>query len=112
MGFLFELDTPVIVALVVSFYVAAGGQLLHVLFLSTRRGARPFSLVKLYEVLLFVHLLLAAATANSVHNGYGVALFRLKTFSLPIESLLWDRRRGGAFGACAGDCLPTPHHDE
>lgn len=89
MGFLFELDTPVIVALVVSFYVAAGGQLLHVLFLSTRRGARPFSLVKLYEVLLFVHLLLAAATANSVHNGYGVALFRLKTFSFPIESLLW-----------------------
>lgn len=49
MGFLFELDTPVIVALVVSFYVAAGGQLLHVLFLSTRRGERPFSLVKLYE---------------------------------------------------------------
>ena len=66
MGFLFELDTPVIVALVVSFYVAAGGQLRHVLFLSTRRGARPVSLVKLYEVLLFVHLLLAAATANSV----------------------------------------------
>ena len=89
MGFLFELDTPVIVALVVSFYVAAGGQLLHVLFLSTRRGARPFSLVQLYEVLLFVHLLLAAATANSVHSGYGVALFRLKAFSLPIESLLW-----------------------
>lgn len=89
MGFLFELDTPVIVALVVSFYVAAGGQLLHVLFLSTRRGARPFSLVKLYEVLLFVHLLLAAATANSVHSGYGVALFRLKAFSFPIESLLW-----------------------
>ena len=78
MGFLFELDTPVIVALVVSFYVVAGGQLLHVLFLSTRCGARPFSLVKLYEVLLFVHLLLAAATANSVHSGYGVALFRLK----------------------------------
>ena len=52
MGFLFELDTPVIVALVVSFYVAAGGQLLHVLFLSTRRGARPITLVKLYEVLL------------------------------------------------------------
>ena len=45
MGFLFELDTPVIVVLVVSFYVAAGGQLHHVLFLSTRRVARPFSLV-------------------------------------------------------------------
>ena len=88
MGFLFELDTPVIVALVVSFYVAAGGQLLHVLFLSTRRGARPFSFIKLYEVLLFVHLLLAAGTANSVHSGYGVALFRLKAFSFPIESLL------------------------
>ena len=68
-GFLFELDTPVIVALVVSFYVAAGGQLLHVLFLSTRRGARPFSLVKLYEVLLFVHLLLAAATAATASTA-------------------------------------------
>ena len=89
MGFLFELDTPVVVALVVSFYIAAGGQLLHVLFLSTRRDARPFSLVKLYEVLLFVHLLLAAGTANSVHSGYGVALFRLKAFSFPVESLLW-----------------------
>ena len=89
MGFLFELDTPVIVALVVSFYIVAGGQLLHVLFLSTRRGARPFSFIKLYEVLLFVHLLLAAGTANSVHSGYGVALFRLKAFSFPIESLLW-----------------------
>ena len=82
MGFLFELDTPVIVALVVSFYVAAGGQLLHVLFLSTRRGA-PFSLVKLYEVLLFVHLLLAAATANSVHSGYGVALFSSEGVLVP-----------------------------
>ena len=89
MGFLFELNTPVIVALVVSFYIVAGGQLLHVLFLSTRRGARPFSFIKLYEVLLFVHLLLAAGTANSVHSGYGVALFRLKAFSFPIESLLW-----------------------
>lgn len=89
MGFLFELDTPVIVALVVSFCIAAGGQLLHVLFLSTHRDARPFSLVKLYEVLLFVHLLLAAGTANSVHSGYGVALFRLKAFSFPVESLLW-----------------------
>ena len=47
MGFLFELDTPVVVALVVSFYIAAGGQLLHVLFLSTRRGARPFSFIQL-----------------------------------------------------------------
>ena len=89
MGFLFELDTPVVVALVVSFYIAAGGQLLHVLFLSTRRGAPPFSFIKLYEVLLFVHLLLAAGTANSVHSGYGVALFRLKAFSVPVESLLW-----------------------
>ena len=89
MGFLFGLDNHVIIALVVAFYIAAGGQLLHVLFLSTRRDARPFSLIKLYEVLLFVHLLLAAGTANSIHSGYGVALFRLKAFSLPVESLLW-----------------------
>ena len=40
MGFLFELDTPVIVALVVSFYVAAGGQLLHVLFQIGRASCR------------------------------------------------------------------------
>lgn len=99
MEYLFGLKNPAIAAIAAAFYLAAAGQLLHVLILLTRRDVRPFAPTVLFETLLFAHLLLAAGAANSIHSGYGEAIFRLKALSIPIEQLLWVDGAAALLGA-------------
>lgn len=86
---LFGMKSLVDAVLVVLFYLLATGQMLHVLLLLTRNRKKSFIPVVAYEVLLFCHLALGCATANSAHSGYGLAVFRLRGIAVPVEALLW-----------------------
>lgn len=89
MGHLFGMKSLVDVVLVALFYLLATGQMLHMLLLLTRNRKKSFIPVAAYELLLFFHLLLGCAAANSAHSGYGLAVLRLRSIAVPVEALLW-----------------------
>ena len=89
MGFLFDAKAPVALALTVLFYLLTVAQTLHALFFLCRRDTRAASVASLFELLVLAHLLIGCAGADSLYNGYGTALFRMKAIALPVETLLW-----------------------
>ena len=88
MSFLFGAKLLTAILLVITFYLLCAGQALHTLLVMCRRDTRGTWVRACYELLLFFHLVMGAATANSLHAGYGIAILRLKTITIPIEMLL------------------------
>ena len=99
MSFLFGAKLLTAILLVITFYLLCAGQALHTLLVMCRRDTRGTWVRACYELLLFFHLVMGAATANSLHAGYGIAILRLKTITIPIEMLLWVNIAGALIAA-------------
>ena len=99
MSFLFGAKLPTAILLVIIFYLLCAGQALHALLVMCRRDTRGTWIRACYELLLFFHLVMGAATANSLHAGYGIAILRLKAITIPIEMLLWVNIAGALIAA-------------
>ena len=110
MDFLFDAKLPVALALMVLFYLLTVGQTLHVLFFSCRRDTRVRSVESLFEFLVILHLLVGCAGADSLYNGYGTALFRMKALAIPIETLLWANVAAAIAALSLGVRKRSPRH--
>ena len=89
MSHLFNIKTPVLIVLVVLFFLLMAGQTVHTLFIATRKERQIPRGAVLYETLLVAHLLIACSAVCSAYANHGALLFRLKALSLPIEPLMW-----------------------
>lgn len=105
---LFELNVAVLIFLVITFYLLAVCQSLHVSFLVLRRDVRPVWLFVLYEIALFVHLALSVVVVQSVLRGIGQPYWHIWSFSIPLESLLWINFFVFLFGAVLGIVFRRP----
>lgn len=89
MSHLFNIKAPVLIALVILFFLLMAGQTVHTLFIATRKERQIPRGAVLYETLLVAHLLIACSAVCSAYANHGALLFRLKALSLPIEPLMW-----------------------
>ena len=89
MSHLFNIKSVVLIALIVLLFGLMVGQMLHVLFVATRKENRNPRGAVVYETLLLVHLLIACATVCSAYANHGTLLFRMKMISFPIEPMMW-----------------------
>ncbi len=99
MSNLFNIKAPVLIALVVLFFLLMAGQTMHTLFIATRKERQIPRGAVLYEALLVIHLLIACSAVCSAYANHGALLFRLKALSLPIEPLMWVNVAALALGA-------------
>lgn len=106
---LFGLNSGVLIFLVVIFYLLAVGQALHVAFVVLRRELKPVWVFVSYEILLFVHLVLSTAVAESALKGLGQPSLVLWSIAIPLDSLLWINAVVFLFGAvlCIAFRRPT-----
>ena len=71
MSFLFGAKLPTAILLVIIFYLLCAGQALHTLLVMCRRDTRGAWIRACYELLLFFHLVMGAATAaNRPQNRF------------------------------------------
>ena len=89
MSHLFNIKSVVLIALIVLLFGLMVGQMLHVLFVATRKENRNPRGAVAYEALLLAHLLVACATVCSAYANHGALLFRMKMISFPIEPMMW-----------------------
>lgn len=89
MSHLFNIKSVVLIALIVLLFGLMVGQMLHVLFVATRKENRNPRGAVVYEALLLAHLLVACATVCSAYANHGALLFRMKMISFPIEPMMW-----------------------
>lgn len=89
MSHLFNIKAPVLIALVILFFLLMAGQTVHTLFIATRKERQIPRGAVMYETLLVAHLLIACSAVCSAYANHGALLFRLKALSLPIEPLMW-----------------------
>ncbi len=89
MSQLFNIKSPVLIALVALLFLLMAGQTVHALFIATRKERQIPRGAVLYEALLVAHLLVACSAVCSAYANHGALLFRLKALFLPIEPLMW-----------------------
>lgn len=89
MSNLFNIKAPILIALIILFFLLMAGQTVHTLFIATRKERQTPRGAVLYEALLVGHLLIACSAVCSAYANHGALLFRLKALSLPIEPLMW-----------------------
>lgn len=89
MSHLFNIKSVVLIALVILLFGLMVGQMIHLLFVATRKENRNPRGAVTYEALLLAHLLIACATVCSAYANHGALLFRMKMISFPIEPMMW-----------------------
>lgn len=89
MSHLFNIKSVVLIALIILLFGLMVGQMIHVLFVATRKENRNPRGAVTYEALLLAHLLIACATVCSAYANHGALLFRMKMISFPIEPMMW-----------------------
>lgn len=84
-----RLGSPTLCFLMVLFYVLSMGQILHMMFIASRKNTSPLVPITIYESLLVVHLVANAGMALAATENTGRFNLRFGVFNLPIEVLLW-----------------------
>ena len=84
MSHLFNIKSVVLIALIILLFGLMVGQMIHVLFVATRKENRNPRGAVTYEALLLAHLLIACATVCSAYANHGALLFRMKMISFQM----------------------------